>query len=206
MNPVPLTIDVIGLAEATGELQLIRAALTDRRELHALMAVDAQNFTRDYVASDDSHKSANLVGATPTGFRARSARQIEAASDAEAAILKIPRTTGLGRAFGNVVITPGSGRTYLTIPADAETYGHVVADFPQDAFAFVILLTHRGPAPVLLWKEDGGRHYKGTVAFWLRRSVTQKQDRTLLPSDEDYQQIGRDRAVNYITSLRYRAA
>ena len=203
MNPVPLKIDVIGLAEATGELQLIRSKLADRSQLHAAMAVDATQFTRDYLANDQRHATAQRLGAQPTGFRSRSAKRIEADSNAEAAIIRIPRSTGLGRAFGNIIIRPGSGRTFLTIPAMAETYGHVVRDFPEDSFTFAIF---KERYPVLLWAEDGGTHKKGDVAWWLRREVEQKQDRTLLPSDAAYQEIGRRRVVNYITSLRYRSA
>ena len=206
MNPVPLTIDVIGIAEATGELQRIRAGLADRSQLHAALAVDAQQFTQAYVSQSNRHATAQRLGATPTGFRARAAKRIEAASDAEAAIVRIPRNTGLGRAFADITIVPGTGRTYLTIPADDETYGHVVRDFPEDAFKFAIFTTQRGPCPVLTWAEDGGTHKKGEVAWWLRRKVIQKQDRTLLPTDEAYQEIGRRRSVIYIASLRYRTA
>lgn len=204
MNPLILSIDVIGLAEATGELQRIRAAFADRRELHGLIAGDARDLTRDFVAKDASHKSAQLLGATPTGFRKESAKRITAVSNEEFAAVKIPRNTGLGRAFGDIIIVPGSGRTYLTIPADIETYGKSARLFPQDSFHFAVLQTHRGPAPVLMWSKTSGGHTKGTVAYWLRRKVIQKQDRTLLPSEEDYRKIGRDRAVNYITSLRSR--
>lgn len=206
MNPVPLTIDVIGLAEAAGELQAYRGALADRSQLHAAMAVDAAEFTRAYVAGSDRHATAQRLGAQPTGFRARAAKRIEADSDAEAAIVRFPRSTGLGRAFAEITIVPGTGRTYLTIPADDETYGHVVRDFPEEAFEFAIFTTHRGPCPVLVWQENGGTHKKGEVAWWLRRRVIQKQDRTLLPSDAAYQEIGRRRAVVYLASLRYHAA
>lgn len=205
MNPIPLTIDVIGIAEATGELQLIRRGLADRSQLHAAMAVDMVNITRDYLTKDARHATAQRLGAQPTGFRALSAKFLEADSDAEAAIMRIPRSTGLGRAFSDILILPGSGRTYLTIPATAETYGKVVRDFPEGTFKFAIFQGAK-PFPTLTWAEDGGTHKKGDVAWYLRRSVKQKQDRTLLPSDTAYQEIARRRSVLYIASLRYRAA
>lgn len=205
MNPVPLTIDVLGIAEATGELQLIRGALADRAQLHAAMAVDAADFTRAYVAGSDRHATAQRLGAQPTGFRARSAKRIEADSNAEAAIVRIPRSTGLGRAFHDITIVPGTGRTYLTIPADAETYGKVVRDFPEGTFEFAMVREINGremsrPTPVLRFVGSD------RVGYVLRRKVLQKQDRTLLPSDAAYQELGRRRAVLYIASLRYRAA
>ena len=205
MSLPTLTIDVTGLAEATGEMQRIRSGLADRRQLHASMAVAAAQFTRDYLKSNGSHATAERLGATPTGFRARISKRIESDSNDSAAIIRAPRNTGLGRAFSNITLVPGAGKTYLTIPASRETYGKVVRDFPSDAFKFVIFKGAK-PCPALVWAEDGGSHKKGDVAYWLRRKVFQKQDRTLLPSDSAYLEIGRHQTVLYITSLRYRAA
>jgi hypothetical protein len=119
---------------------------------------------------------------------------VQAESDAEGAVLRFPRRTGLGRAFADITITPGPGRTYLTIPAVAETYGKVVRDFPAGTFSFTVL---GGRYPALVF-TDGWR-----VAYWLRRSVTQKQDRTLLPSDSAYQELGRRVCVAHIANLVY---
>ena len=203
MNTPSIRIDVRGLAEASGQLQTLRKGLADRRPLHATLAVEAQNFTRDYVARSSRHATAQRLGAAPTGFRQRSATRIEGASDADAAIIRIPRNTGLGRAFSDITLRPGSGRKYLTIPAAAETYGKAVRDFPQESFAFTVA---GGRYPALVWREAGGTHAAGAVAYWLRREVQQKQDRTLLPTDAAYQELGRKRAQLYIASLIYRAA
>lgn len=74
----------------------------------------------------------------------------------------------------------------------------MVRDFPADAFDFAVV-DHRYPA--LVWREAGGAHQKGKVAYWLRREVTQKQDRGLLPSDENYKQIGQASIVRYLQTL-----
>jgi hypothetical protein len=60
---------------------------------------------------------------------------------------------------------------------------------------FAIILTHRGPVPVLKFVKGG------EVAFWLRRVVTQKQDRTLLPSDDTYREIGRRAIMARIATI-----
>lgn len=203
MNPTPITIDVRGIAEATGQLQSIRNGIANRRPLHATLAVEAQKFTADYVSRSNRHASAQRLGATPSGFRERAAKRIESASDSTAAIVRIPRNTGLGRAFGDVTLRPGSGRTYLTIPACAETYGKSMRDFPHGTFAYAFLLKSR--SPVMLWAEAGGRHDKGDVAYWLRRQIFQPQDRTLLPSDAGYTTLASEAAKTYIASLIYRA-
>lgn len=202
MSLPKLTIDVTGIAEASGEMQRIRNGLADRRQLHATMAVAAQQFTRDYLAANGSHATADRLKATPTGFRARIAQRIEADSNASEAIVRIPRNTGLGRAFAAIVLVPKAGKTYLTIPASAETYGKAVRDFPSETFKFAIFQGAK-PCPALLWAEDGGSHKKGDVGYWLRRKVFQKQDRTLLPSDSAYLELGRRQAVAYVTQLRY---
>ena len=203
MNPNPLTIQVTGLSQATDELQNIRGALASRSQLHAAIASKAEQFTEDYLRGSSNHKTAQRLGAKPTGFRARNSRSIESASNEETAIVRIPRSTGLGRAFSDITIKPSNGRTYLTIPACAETYGRVVREFPADAFKFAMFQGAK-PCVALLWAEDGGSHRKGDVAWWLRREVTQKQDRGLLPSDEGYQGVARDRALEYIESLKNR--
>jgi hypothetical protein len=198
VNPVPLTIDITGMDAAAGSLQAIRNALADRRTLHAEIAGNILNFTRDHLISDTEHRTANRLGATPTNFRARSATKLSAESDDTAAILRIPRSTGLGRAFGDVTIKPLGGKRFLTVPATAETYGRQAGEWPRDTFDFAIIFTHRGPVPVLVWAAAGGRHKKRDVAFWLRREVTQRQDRTLLPPDEEYIGLARDTIVAHI--------
>jgi hypothetical protein len=198
MNPVPLKIDVTGLGLAAENLQAIRNALADRRPLHAEMAGNALEFTRQYMLGTPRHNTATKLGATPTNFRARNATALSAESDDTAAILRIPRSTGLGRAFGDVTIKPLGGKRFLTVPATAETYGRQAGEWPRDTFDFAIIFTHRGPVPVLVWAQAGGRHKKRDVAFWLRREVTQRQDRTLLPPDDEYIGLARDTIVAHI--------
>lgn len=202
MNAPTLTIDIVGLAEAQGSLQRIRNGLADRRSLHQQMAREATTLTAGWLAKDTRHKTASRLGATPTGHRKRAGTSVEPASDAEAAIIRIPRRTGLGRAFSDMVIKPGSGKTYLTLPACKETYGKTVRDFGADAFRFVL---YKGKTAALVWKKDGGSHEKGKVAYWLKKEVFQRQDRTLLPPDEAYRELARQRVIIHVASLLYRA-
>ena len=68
-----LTIDVkvTGLTEAAANVQSVRNALADRQPLHERMAMDVRNMTRQYLIQDDSHATAQKLGANPTGFRAK---------------------------------------------------------------------------------------------------------------------------------------
>jgi hypothetical protein len=203
---VSLKVDVLsgGPEAAARTLQALSSAFARRGPMHAAMATTVVQFTQDFLIRTPRHKTATRLGATPTGFRERSAKFLQPEWDDAAAVMRIPRSTGLGRAFGDVLITPGTGRKYLTIPDSAETYGKVVRDFPEGAFDFAILQAHR-PFPVLVWTEDGGAHRKGDVAYWLRTSVLQRQDRSLLPSDEGLREVGRRAAVAYVANQVYNA-
>jgi hypothetical protein len=189
MNSVTITVDAIVSIEA---VQALRNALADRRGLHAAMATDASEFTKTYLRENGRHATADRLGAKPTGFRARAAKQVSSVSSADAAMVRIPRSTGLGRAFHDMVILPGSGRKWLTLPADARTYGKRVGDFPEKTFEWKIV---QGRFPALV--------FAGTleVGYYLARKVKQKQDRTLLPSDEGYQELGSRSAVTYLNHL-----
>lgn len=189
-----ITVQVTGLDETAQVLQAIRSGLANRRGLHTAMAVPAQQLTQDFLLRMNRHRTADRLGARPTKFRQKNAKLIEADADDSAAYVRIPRATGLGRAFHDVDLVPKNGKKYLTIPADPRTYGKSVRQFPEGTFEFAILHAHR-PFPVLLFKADG------KVAYWLRKTVHQAQDRTLLPSDQAYMEIGRRAAISYIADL-----
>ena len=197
MSALNIEVTISGVEGFDRDLQAFRNAIANRKPLHARMAVDAAKFTADYLRKDSDHKTAARLGATPTGFRAKNAAAVQPDSDATQAMVRIPRRTGLGRAFHDVVLTPGSGRKYLTLPAHARTYGKSVRDFPAGTFTFA----HMGRFRALIFVAEPD---KGKVGYWLKRSVTQKQDRTLLPTDQGYQDVGRRSALSYITSHIYR--
>lgn len=192
MNPaleVTIPVNVTGPAAT---LQRIRNAVANRRLLNARIAVAASGLTRKYVAGLQRHKTAEKLGAKPTGHLQRASRGIEAASDAERAIIRIPRASGLGRAFYDITIRPGSGKRFLTIPADRRTYGRRAGEFPPGALVFS---TVGGRYPALMFKDSW------TVAYWLVREVTQKQDRTLLPSDSAWLKTATGTAAIYLRDV-----
>jgi len=165
-------------AKVTGAgIQRAITALRDRRALHAEMAREAVALTQDYLLSRTNHATAERLGAKPTGFYSRISKTVRGDATADAARIRMPRTTGLGRAFHSVVIRPGPGKMFLTIPACARTYGKTAGDFAGQ-LAFVQKIDKR--TPMLVFKDTG------EVAFWLRRLVKQEQNRALLPSDRAY--------------------
>jgi hypothetical protein len=197
MSALTIQITLSGGSETDMALQALRNSLARRGPMHAVMAVRGKTFTQDYLRQQKRHRSAERLGATPSGHHAKAANSVEAASDDAEATIRIPRRTGLGRAFSDVVLRPGSGRKYLTIPGHAKTYGKSVRDFPEDTFKFAII--HSWRIFVVLMFAEGP--YKGEVGYWLKREVIQKQDRTLLPSDEGYAGVARRAAIEYLTQL-----
>jgi len=188
-----MRIDARRLASTAEEVQRLRGALSNRKELHARLAIVATEETRDHVRSDPSHATATRLGARPTNFRARSAASITGIGTDDTAIVRIPRRTGLARAFRDIVIRPGSGKKLLTIPADKRTYGKRAGEFPQGTFAFAFSVERR--TPMLVFTDGSG------VGYWLKPSVTQKQDRGLLPSDKLYRTLARRTVDQFVSEI-----
>jgi len=203
VSALSIAVDVTGLDKTQARLQALGKALAgDRGPLHSAIAQGVMEDTAKFLKKSASHRTAGRLGAAPTGFRARNASALSAQADGTQAVLLIPRRTGLGRAFGEVVLLPGSGRTYLTISAHQETYGRVVRDFPEETFKFAVIGGHFNFC-ALVFRTTAGRHQKGEVGYWLKRKIIQKQDRTLLPSDAEWREGARDHANIYLAQAIY---
>lgn len=192
-----LTIDVkvTGLTEAAAAVQSVRNALAERQPLHERMAMDVRNLTREYLIKDDSHATAQKLGANPTGFRAKFGGEqggIEAQGDASQGTMRIPRHSGLGRAFRDFNIV-WNGVKRLTIPACAATYGKSARDFPEGVLKYGVI---QGRYPALVWASDPTK-----PAYWLCKKVHQSQDRSLLPSDADWRATALLAAQTFLREL-----
>jgi hypothetical protein len=190
---VAVTITVTG--DAQRMLSQLDQKLVNRGELHEDIATRAENVTRDYLRgiARTRHATARKLGATPTGHLERAAESVHSFSDAEGATIGIT-SPGIGRAFEDKVITPGPGKKYLTIPATAEAYGKRAGQFNDLRLAFFkggLLALVKADQSSLSDRKASGYSVEKKAApkarppvyYWLKKSVTQKQDRTLLPSD-----------------------
>jgi hypothetical protein len=102
---------------------------------------------------------------------------------------------GVRQRFYGGTITPQKGK-YLTIPARAEAYGKSAREFDNlkfIKFANGTAALVEKEAIQVKWgrkKKDGTRNIKsvretgGGIMYWLKESVTQVADPTVLPSDE----------------------
>lgn len=194
-----VTIDVKVSGSAAG-LARFRRGLGDTaglKEVHSRIAREAANYTAAIVAADESHATAEKLGAKPTGHMAKAAKQIKGAGEIYRAVLKIPRKTRLRAAFGGFQIRPLAPRKWLAIPCHRLTYGTraALSSYPLEfkmiagRFAALVFADTVTPADLI-----------GTAAYWLRRETSVKEDRSLLPWDE-LPEVAVRVAADYISEL-----
>lgn len=166
--------------------------------LHHAAGVEVQRITSDHVAkiAATRHGTAERLGAAPTNFYAQAAEKVASAgalsSGPAEAVLTINHP-GFLRAFQNVKITPRTAKA-LTIPIHALSYGKRAGSLWDTLNLFI----PRGKR--IIAATIGGVL---TPLYVLCKSVTQKQDRSLLPSDEQFQAAAVTGARGYLgISLR----
>ena len=133
MSAMKLTIDISGRLDE--ELRQIAAGLKDKAPLHARIAADAEAFVKERGAATAAteHKTANSLGAAPTGHLADAYQAIEGQSTEEGAVLLVPSGGRLAAAFGPVTIRPKKSK-YLTIPVAKDSYGKRAGEFGDELF------------------------------------------------------------------------
>jgi hypothetical protein len=192
---ITITIDTTGIASALGNTSRLRAALSDSRGLHAVMAEGAERFVkaRGAVIAGREHATANRLGARPTKHLAKAYDAIESTSDAVGAKLLVPRASRLRAAFGAYTQRPTGGRKYLTIPVSKEGYGKRASEVPDLVFMRI------GPrrTPVLAKRPNGGASETLQVIYVLLRQVTHQADPNLIPMN-DLTSEARDIAERYM--------
>lgn len=155
--------------------------MENRQGLNERIADRERNLVRDYFdeLSATRHDTANRLGAEPSGFWDQARGGTTSMATEEEAVITIAKA-GIGRAGHDVTITPGPGKQYLAIPLIAEAYNKRAYTVPG-LFA-VREKGAEGTSGLVLFKKEED----GTITPWyaLVRSVTQHQDRTMLPSDE----------------------
>lgn len=169
----------------TASPEVLRAirALTggELTKLHQAIGVEVQRITAQHVAAiaASRHGTAEKLGASPTGHFAGAAEKVSAdsalAAGQDGATLTISHP-GFVRAFRDVKIVPKTAKA-LAIPINAISYGRRAAELWDRMGLFI---------------PEGKRIIAATVGgvltplYILCRSVTQKQDRSLLPSDDQF--------------------
>jgi len=180
---VGVNIDVLeNVGEGFAELiSMLEGA--GRVQLHQAMGLYVQQETAEHLSdiAHTRHATAERIGAAPTGFWADAAERVESPSalsaDASGATLTIAHP-GIKRAFQSVTIVPVRAAA-LAFPIHEIAYGHRAAEL-WDALKLFI---PKGSSIIAMHDASGGI----LPLFALCRSVTQEQDRTLLPSDQEWE-------------------
>lgn len=200
-------IDIRGDEKARSMLARLHASLSDRTELNKSIAGYAETLTRQHLATlaGTRHDTARRLQATPSGHLERAAQSVRSEGTADAAFVSVV-SPGIARAFRDITITPKSGK-YLTIPATAEAYNRRAGSFNDLRIAFFgrgrLALVKAEQSSLADRKQRGGR---SEVYYWLKKFITQKQDRSLLPPAEDYGAAAVEGMKSYLRMLRAAAA
>ena len=186
----------------------------DVNGINGFMARRLAAVTRDYLRKEAlvRHKTADRLKAKPTGHLEKGAENVTARPEADGIVIELP-IPGIERAFKDVTIVPTLSK-WLTIAATAEAYGRRARSFSDLRVQFfgkdlmglvkaeqteLKTRKRRGFSVDQVVGEDGKK--RGVVYYWLKKSVFQKQDRTLMPSDEDLLQAAEDGAEAFVQAL-----
>jgi hypothetical protein len=185
-----VTISIKATDQATPVLAHLHRELTDRTGLNKYLAATAEAGTRMHIrsAAEQRHSTAQRLGSSPTGYLAKRANLVEAKGTAEGAVITVTGAI-FKRVFGPVTIKASAGKM-LTIPMRAEAHGKRAREF-NDLFIFV---SKQGRAFLARQAAPGRLHF----LFLLKAVVTLPQDRGLLPSDEQFAQMGEISARAYL--------
>ena len=171
-----IKIDVTGSAPA--QAARLRGVLLDRIGMNERVGRDALALVQAHgkTVTAVSHKSAESLGANPTGHLEQAYEAVQQTNDATSASLLVPRASRLRAAFGSYTLTPKNGKKFLTIPASADAYGHRAGEF-ADLFPIRTKANH-----LLLCRLDSTGNLQ--PMFALVPSATIPEDRGLMPFDE----------------------
>jgi hypothetical protein len=201
-----LSIQVDARDEATGHLAQLANNLRARTGLNESVAQSARVLTQHHFIrlSATRHATAERLGAVPSGFFGLASDTVTSSATSESGVVTI-HSPGIGRAAHDVDIFPGEGKEFLAIPQIAAAYNQRAYRVPglfrpvkKGATAVSLKPTRFATADrmnVLGKAEPGGGF---SVWYQLVRSVHQKQDRSLLPSDEEYMQAALEGVREYI--------
>ena len=157
-----------------------------------------QELTRDHIAGlkRNPDSFASKFGAPTSNFYAQAAEKVggDAALTANAggATLVIS-SIGFKRAFHSLTIVPRTAKS-LAIPINAIAFGHRAAELWDRMHLFI------PKGKNVIAATIGGVL---TPLYILCKSVTQKQDRSLLPSDAAFQKAAKDGAEQYLAVARF---
>ena len=166
-----------------------------RRMIYSRAAYHVANLVRNHLLRLGSWKHiwAERLGAQPTGFLQEAGRKTTSHASENGGEVVIPAP--LGRAFHDVEIRPRVAGA-LTIPASSEAYGKRAGMLASLGWK----IWRPKKRDFLMGSIEG---VEPKILYWLKASVHQRQDRSLLPSDEEMQ---RTAAKAVMATIKMRVA
>lgn len=148
-----------------------------RHNLFSAAAAAVCDLTRRHISREAMfrHKTARALNASATGFLSAAARKTVFHASSEMGEVVIP-SPGFSRARHDVTIRPTRAAA-LTLPLHQLAYARRVSELKALGWNIFRPKGH----DVLMGEKDG----ETTCLYLLKKRVEQKQDRTLLPSDQD---------------------
>ncbi len=197
--------------KATPLLGRLQRGLTDRARLNRFMADGLAVTVARYITGNEArfHRTAQRLGtANFTQHYARAARGIQQDAGRDGFSITL-RGEIFQRTTGEVFVAPVRAK-WLAIPATAAAYGRRPGFFPNLVFvplrAGLAMLVEKqekrpkSPQKRLKGVTSAGDRPKPIVFYWLKNAVTLPQDRTLLPSDEEFSQALEQAAEEFVIS------
>ena len=201
---------------ATPALREVERTFTGRADMHRATAHRLIRDTNHHVTRWGlSHP--NKLGGRRTNYWSHIAAKInpadclESVSDSAAVVALGGETMpGLMRAFGDVTIIPGTktgGAKYIPIPARSEAYGLSPREIPGLVTFWIGAGKIGGLAEGIptqrtrnTSKGAKGSTYlrPGAVMFWFKDQVVQPQDRSILPSDDEWSESVNEGAKDWL--------
>lgn len=175
-----------------------------RAELNRAMGTEVQHVTAEHLRSlaATRHETSARLGASPSNHLAQAAEKVAApaavSANSSGATLTINHV-GMVRALRDVTIRPRTAQS-LAIPIHAIAYNRRPAQLWESHNLFI----PKGKNVIV--QPGAGKDAPPLALYALVRSVTQKQDRTLLPSDEQLSAAAAKGAKTYIRYLMGNAA
>lgn len=156
---------------------------------------------RDLVARHFESLPANKRGWPTTGFFKRAARATNFATTPDGAMVSVPEPIGLRQRYLGGTIAARNVKN-LALPANAETYGKTPREFSNLKLMFFkkagelrAYLAETASSQVAIGRKPNkagkrsvtwtGSTLGGRPMFWLKPSVNQQADPTILPSREE---------------------
>ena len=206
-----VTVKVEGVERALAKLDapLSPARMTKMAEA---IGYDAQEQTADHIAraSKDRHKTADRLGAVHTKFLEFAPGRTRSSSpkggfteskdaDPSGVTIVIGNTPGMTRAYHDLMIKPGQGKKYLTIPTHADAYGRKAGEFKDMGRKLFVLASKSGN--LSLFEKQGKKLVR---MYALVKSVVVPRDAGLLPTDGKYREWATETAEAFIKMYRNR--